>query len=109
MRTPCRLMLVHAALVIICACSASAIAPGNGYEGEGDRILFIGNSHTYVNDVPGLVQALADSMKSKKIAVGSIVQPEFALIDHWLDPNVRAAVSRCEGVTHVVMQQGWTP
>ncbi|MEO7965631.1 MAG: hypothetical protein ABIT38_17110 [Gemmatimonadaceae bacterium] len=109
MRIPCRLTLVHVALVVMCACSATAIAPGNGYEGEGDRILFIGNSHTYVNDVPGLVQAFADSMKSKQIAVGSIVQPGFALIDHWLDPNARAAAARCEGVTHVVMQQGWTP
>ncbi len=29
--------------------------------GEGTRIFFIGNSLTYVNDVPGMLQALADS------------------------------------------------
>ena len=36
-------------------------ATGPRLIGEGTRILFIGNSHTYVNDVPGILQALADS------------------------------------------------
>lgn len=42
--------------------------------GEGLQVLFIGNSHTYVNDVPGILQALADSAGEEKLAVQSLAQ-----------------------------------
>jgi hypothetical protein len=50
--------------------------------GAGTPILFIGNSLTYVNDVPGIVQALAAS-RGDSLAVETVAFPDYALIDHW--------------------------
>ena len=108
-RRSVRAALTSLALVVACACIKSPAAPEGGYLGDGDRVLFVGNSHTYVNDVPGLVQALADSSGAARIAVGSIARGGYALIDHFLEAPTREAVGRCEGVTYLVLQQGWTP
>ena len=50
--------------------------------GEGRRVLFVGNSYLYSQDIPGIVQALADSAGGDKLAVATIAAPNFALIDH---------------------------
>ena len=76
--------------------------------GEGTRILFIGNSLTYVNDVPGILQALADSVGGEKLAVASRTLPDYALIDHWVDGVAQREIAK-GGWGWVVMQQGWTP
>ena len=76
--------------------------------GEGTRILFIGNSLTYVNDVPGILQALADSAAGEKLAVASRALPNYALIDHWVDGVAQREIAK-GGWAWVVMQQGWTP
>lgn len=83
-------------------------ATGPQLIGEGTRILFIGNSHTYVNDVPGILQALADSGGGRKVAVLSLAQPNYALIDHWYDAETARQIA-AGGWAYVVMQQGWTP
>jgi hypothetical protein len=73
--------------------------------GNGHPILFIGNSLTYVNDLPGIVQALADSAKGDSLAVETVGSPDFALIDHWNTGSALAEINR----THwdfVVLQQG---
>ena len=72
--------------------------------GAGARVLFIGNSYTYVNDVPGLVQALADSTRDS-IAVEMVAFPDFALVDHWRDGTALREV-RKGGWRWVVLQQG---
>jgi len=76
--------------------------------GDGARILFIGNSLTYVNDVPGILQALADSAGGEKLAVASRTLPNYALIDHWVDGVAQREIAK-GGWAWVVMQQGWTP
>jgi len=76
--------------------------------GEGTRILFIGNSLTYVNDVPGILQALADSASDEKLAVASRTLPNYALIDHWIEGVAPREIAK-GGWGWVVMQQGWTP
>jgi hypothetical protein len=76
--------------------------------GEGTRVLFIGNSLTYVNDVPGILQALADSAGGERLAVASHALPNYALIDHWTDGVIQREIAK-GGWAYVVMQQGWTP
>ena len=76
--------------------------------GEGTRVLFIGNSHTYVNDVPGILQALADSAAGERIAVMSVANANYALIDHWNDGMAARQIDKGQW-KYVVMQQGWTP
>ena len=75
--------------------------------GVGRKVLFIGNSHTYMNDVPGMLQALAAAAGPESLAVARDAPPNFALIDHVHD---RApAYIATGGWSLVVLQQGWTP
>ena len=87
------------------ACLGNGTAPQ--VLGAGKRVLFIGNSHTYVNDVPGLVQALA-AARSDSLAVASTTSPNVALIDHWNGGSARSDIARGNWEI-VVLQQGWTP
>ncbi len=76
--------------------------------GTGTPILFIGNSLTYVNDVPGIVQALAAS-RGDSLAVETVAFPDFALIDHW-NEGTGHGTARGEVASgkwkFVVLQQG---
>ena len=94
-------------LVALLACSSTRPA-APAVVGEGTRILFIGNSLTYVNDVPGILQALADSAGGERLAVASLALPNYALIDHWVDGIAQREIAK-GGWAWVVMQQGWTP
>ena len=86
----------------------STTDPGTA-RGEGPQIFFVGNSHTSMSDVPGLVQALADSSGVGPVTVGAIAPGGTALIDHWYDRAARTTVAKCRGMGHLVLQQGWTP
>lgn len=94
-------------LLLLCAClEGGPVEPE--LQGSGTRILFIGNSLTYVNDVPGILQALADSAGGKRLAVETVAFPNYALIDHWLDGSGQREIDK-RGWAYVVLQQGWTP
>jgi hypothetical protein len=69
------------------------------------RVLFIGNSLTYFNDLPGTVAQLASS-RNVTIDVASVVQPNFALIDHV--DGKSDALQAIDGANwnYVVLQQG---
>ena len=96
--------------ILVAACLSSAVT-GPQLVGTGTPVLFIGNSLTYVNDVPGIVQALADSAGGPALAVETVAFPDYALIDHW-NEGVAAGRARGEiakgGWKFVVLQQGPT-
>ena len=73
--------------------------------GEGRRALFIGNSYLYTQDIPGIVQALADSAGGDKIAVATVTGPNLALIDHWNLGTARQTIAQ-GGWEWVILQQG---
>ena len=84
---------------IACGNSAAPELPG------GIRVLFIGNSLTYVNDLPRTLSALALSA-GDTINVRTVANPNFALIDHYRgysDALNEIALSRWD---YVVLQQG---
>jgi hypothetical protein len=68
------------------------------------RVLFIGNSFTYFNDLPAMVEALAASQK-KRLVHQSVVFPNFSLQDHWEKGDARRAIASGKW-DFVVMQQG---
>ncbi len=108
-RRPCGVGLSAAAgALVLAACLGTSKAAGPTPLGDGTRILFVGNSLTYVNDVPGILQALADSAGGEQLAVASWALPNYALIDHWTDGQVQREIAE-GGWAWVVMQQGWTP
>ena len=94
--------IASAALVGACL-SSGTIAPT--LVGEGRPVLFIGNSYTYVNDLPGIVQALADSAGGERIAVEMVAEPDFALVDHLATGVAQREIAK-GGWAFVVLQQG---
>jgi hypothetical protein len=70
------------------------------------RVLFIGNSLTYFNDLPGVIAAMADSLGvSRPFWYRTAAVPDYSLEDHWLTASSRAALDR-DSFDIVVMQQG---
>lgn len=67
------------------------------------RVLFVGNSLTYVNDLPGMVAAFA-AADGRSFAQGSVAFPSFSLEDHWYGGI--ADVIAVEAADVVVLQQG---
>ncbi len=67
------------------------------------RILFVGNSLTYVNDLPGMVATIS-AVVGASVSVATIASPNYALQDHWADGL--ADRIRASRPTVVVMQQG---
>lgn len=87
-----------AAAVIALAWSAAA-APGPPPIPA--RVLFIGNSLTYANDLPAMVASLSRGT----ISTGMVAFPDYSLEDHWRRGDAVRAI-RKGGWTHVVLQQG---
>lgn len=73
--------------------------------GEGRRALFIGNSYTYFVDIPGLVQAMADSAGGDRIAIETVAGPDMALVDHWKEGTAKREIAE-GGWEWVILQQG---
>jgi len=69
------------------------------------RVLFVGNSLTYVNDLPGTVALLA-SGAGDSVEVESVARPGFALIDHVEGGSNAVEVIRSRQWDYVVLQQG---
>lgn len=69
------------------------------------RVLFIGNSYTYFNDLPLMVRALADSAGLHGLIVDAVTAPGAALKDLWSEGTARARI-REMGANVIVMQQG---
>jgi hypothetical protein len=73
--------------------------------GDGRPILFIGNSYTYMNDLPGIVQALADSAGGEPLAVETVAEPDYALVDHLAVGTAQREIAKNRWA-FVVLQQG---
>ena len=58
---------------------------------ESLRVLFIGNSHTYVNDLPALVAQMAQATGST-LEYQTIARPNFGLMDHWAVGEAQEAI-----------------
>jgi hypothetical protein len=68
------------------------------------HLLFVGNSLTYTNDLPSLVEKYA---KTKGILVKTemIVFPNYGLEDHWNDKEIHKLV-KSKNYDYVIVQQG---
>ena len=69
------------------------------------RVLFIGNSLTYVNDVPGIVAAMAEAAGVTAPVCRAVVGGGFSLEDHW-NRGEALKVLKQEKWDFVVLQQG---
>ena len=90
--------------LLLLACAGGSTTPEPG-EPTVYRVLFVGNSLTYFNDLPGTVAHLASS-GADSIEVGSVALANFALIDHATGKSDAVDVIRRGGWDYVVLQQG---
>jgi hypothetical protein len=73
------------------------------------RILWIGNSYTYVNALPQIIAQLADSSKlDRKPAITGILKGGESLKGHWANPALQAALAEKWDVV-VMQEQSTTP
>lgn len=68
------------------------------------KILFIGNSLTYTNNLPSLV-VKAGKVKDVAIKTEMIAYPNYALEDHWNEGKIQKQIEK-GGFDYVVVQQG---
>jgi hypothetical protein len=67
-------------------------------------ILFVGNSLTYANNLPGLVEAQAKE-RGIKVKSDILAFPNYALEDHWNDGELQKRIAN-KKYQYVVVQQG---
>ncbi len=101
-------MLTRALLAITLCCGiacsgASSTAPR--FATGGIRVLFIGNSLTYYNDLGGMMVAVAVSAGDRDIRSATVAFPDYALEDHIAEGTALRSL-RQSGWEFVVMQQG---
>lgn len=89
--------LLLAALCMLPAIAAAQQAP------QPLRILFVGNSYIYVNDLPDVVRALAES-RGQRVVVDDVTYPNYSIYDH-LRLGIYQHRLR-EGWDWVILQQG---
>jgi len=104
MRRSCRggWLAILCAIPLAWSCFGSTVS---GPTGPGSGILFIGNSLTYSNDLPLIVQALFDTVGGRSYDVAMVAAPDFSLEDHWNEGTARRNIER-GGWQIVVLQQG---
>jgi hypothetical protein len=89
------------ALLVLASISTAGSVPGVPEM----KVLFIGNSLTYWNDLPAIVQSLAKAGKQRNIDVQSITFPDYSLEDHWNRGDALREIKKGKW-NIVVLQQG---
>jgi hypothetical protein len=89
------------------ACATSGSGPFGRADAPPDArwVLFIGNSHTYVNDLPVMLHKLARMTGDETLLFEAIAAADFALEDHWNTGPARDALTKYDW-DFVVLQQG---
>ena len=93
------------AAAIACSASTTSVKP---LPAGGHHVLFVGNSLTYVNDLPWTVAAIAASA-GDTIRYRTAAGPNLALIDHLNGATNAVAEIKAGGWEYVVLSQGPTP
>ncbi len=95
------LLLAIFAATLGAACSDGSTAP---LPDGGVRVLFIGNSLTYENDLPRTIADLAASVAETPLVYRTVARANYSLQDHYID-GVEKRIA-ADGWHYVVMQQG---
>jgi len=98
---------VGLALSLLAATSACLKPPtefGGTHKPSSHPVLFIGNSLTYTNNLPGVVAALAEQA-GDTIDAWSLASSNAALIDHYHSGEAASAIKSYQW-EYVVLQQG---
>lgn len=91
------------------ACALLSLAAGER-DAPAARVLFIGNSLTYVNNMPAMIEAIAAQAGLKgRVTCRGVAKPDYGLQQHWdegEEGDARRAIANGTQWTHIVLQQG---
>jgi hypothetical protein len=95
--------LCHALIVIVACASSSALRADDVHRPI--RILFVGNSYTYFNNLPGMLEQIAASATPpRKIETKSVVEGGATLRRHW-EKKKALELIQSEDWDYVVLQE----
>ena len=92
-------------LLLLTAATASCGSTAPNLPDDGLSVLFVGNSLTAANDLPGMVAALAEAAGVDRFRYQEVTSGGFSLEDHWNDGRAVAAIEESRWDI-VVLQQG---
>jgi hypothetical protein len=95
-----RICIALAAAFALASCGSTSPNPRPDL-----RVLFIGNSLTYANQLPDMVERLASAVGGATITTESVVFGNYSLQDHWVRGDAIRAIEQ-GGWDVVVLQQG---
>lgn len=95
------LLLALSASTVACAAGPTAPPALTGSR----AVLFIGNSLTYTNGLPTMMQAVGQQAGDTTLAVAMVANPDFSLSDHFLQGTTNDWFRR-RPWAYVVLQQG---
>ncbi len=96
--------------LLLCLCSLYPIFPNSGdntlaaFSPKPIKILFVGNSLTYTNQLPLLVEKEAKE-HGLIVHTSLVAYPNYAIEDHWNDGKVRQLLEK-ERYDFLILQQG---
>jgi hypothetical protein len=100
-------ILVWFLITIVCASTLDARAPSSERSEETLRVLFIGNSFTFMNDLPGLTERLAASAHPpRKLQTELVGEGGATLKRHWATGRALEAIRRGNWDYVVLQDQG---
>jgi hypothetical protein len=99
-----RILLIPLLVPFLLVCNGDSDPLGIENLGDGLKVLMIGNSLTWYNDLPGMVQTVGEAA-GKDLSVRSVAKSNYALEDHWADGDALAAIESADWDV-VVLQQG---
>ena len=92
-------------LTLLISCGGGDSEPPPPFPGSVLRVLFVGNSLTYDNDLPGMTAQVAASADAPPMVVGQVIRSGFSLGDHWNEGAAQGMISQGNWDV-VVLQQG---
>ena len=92
-------------LLFLAAGSAGCASTAPNLPDDGLSVLFVGNSLTAANDLPGMVAALAEAAGVERFRYQEVTSGGSSLEDHWSDGRALEAIEGARWDV-VVLQQG---
>lgn len=94
-----KLILVSSLSVVFNTAADRGITPGKSI-----KLLYVGNSLTYVNELPAIVSGFG-SNDNVNITYKSVCYPDYSLEDHWNEGKAKKEIES-GGYDFVIAQQG---
>ena len=91
--------------IVLALCASGVDGDTRSQDRSPLRLLFIGNSLTAANNLPGIVEWLGRARGDATVETTAVTSSNFSLEDHWNQGEARAAIAKGQW-SAVVLQQG---